>query len=54
MFAGVNVEIFNLQGIFFFLLGILGGVLAVVLGLVIVQQVETCSLQLRGTSRSVV
>ena len=30
------------QGVFFFLLGILGGVLAVVLGLVIVQQGKVC------------
>ena len=30
------------QGVFFFLLGILGGVLAVVLGLVIVQQGRIC------------
>jgi len=35
-------DFFDFEGVFFFLLGILGGVLAVVLGLVIVQQCRIC------------
>ena len=31
-------EFFDFEGVFFFLLGILGGVLVVVLGLILVQQ----------------
>ena len=52
MFAGENVEIIRLQGIFFFLLGILGGELAVVLGLVIVQQGRECIDWLQRRRRS--
>jgi len=45
-------DFFDFEGIFFFLLGILGGVLAVVLGLVIVQQGRECIDWLQRRRRS--
>ena len=45
-------DFFDFEGIFFFLLGILGGVLAVVLGLVIVQQGRECLDWLQRRRRS--
>ena len=45
-------QLVGVQGIFFFLLGILGGVVAVVVGLVLVQQGRECLDWLQQRRRS--